>query len=73
MEEEQLKALLATAVQAALAAAVPIRRYFGGVEMGLEAKRDGSPVTLADREAERVIREQLASAPGSPFDILGEE
>jgi fructose-1,6-bisphosphatase/inositol monophosphatase family enzyme len=62
MDEEQLKALLATAVQAALAAAVPIRRYFGGAEVGLEAKRDGSPVTLADREAERVIRAQLATA-----------
>lgn len=73
MGEEQLKALLATAVQAALAAAVPIRRYFGGTEMGLEAKRDGSPVTLADREAERVIRAQLAAAPGTPLDILGEE
>jgi len=73
MGEEQLKALLATAVEAALAAALPIRSYFGGAEMGLEAKRDGSPVTLADREAERVIRAQLASAPGGPYDILGEE
>lgn len=73
MGEEQLKALLATAVEAALAAALPIRRYFGGAEMGLEAKRDGSPVTLADREAERVIRAQLATAPGGPYDILGEE
>lgn len=73
MVEEQLKALLATAIEAALAAAVPIRRYFGGAEMGLEAKRDGSPVTLADREAERVIRARLAAAPGSSLDILGEE
>jgi histidinol-phosphatase len=73
MVEEQLKALLATAVQAALAAAVPIRRYFGGARIGLEAKRDGSPVTLADREAERVIRKQLATAPGVPLDVLGEE
>jgi myo-inositol-1(or 4)-monophosphatase len=73
MDEEQLKPLLATAVQAALAAAVPIRRYFGAPEMGLEAKRDGSPVTLADREAECVIRMQLATAPGMPLDILGEE
>ena len=52
---------------------MPIRRYFGGAEIGLEAKRDGSPVTLADREAERVIRAQLATAPGMPLDILGEE
>ena len=30
-------------------------------------------MTLADREAERVIRAQLATAPGAPLDILGEE
>ena len=41
--------------------------------MGLEAKRDGSPVTLADREAEHVIRAKLEAAPAGRFDILGEE
>lgn len=73
MLEESLKSLLATAVAAAEAAGPVIRGYFGSQRLGLEAKRDGSPVTLADREAERVIRASLASAPGTPLDILGEE
>lgn len=71
--EESLKSPLSTAVIAAEAAGPVIRNYFGSQRLGLERKRDGSPVTLADREAERVIRAQLALAPGSPLDILGEE
>lgn len=46
-------------------------RHFGGV-VDAEAKLDGSPVTLADREAETLIRERI----GSRFPdhgILGEE
>jgi fructose-1,6-bisphosphatase/inositol monophosphatase family enzyme len=73
MPEEQLKSLLATAVAAAEAAGPVIRGYFGSQRLGLERKRDGSPVTLADREAEAVIRAQLAMASGAPLDILGEE
>ena len=69
----ELKSLLEAAVHAAQAAAVPIKRYYRSTEMGLVAKSDGSPVTLADREAEAVIRARLAAAPGGPFDILGEE
>jgi histidinol-phosphatase len=73
MTEEQLKQHLVAAVAAAHAAADPIRRYFRSADMGLRVKSDGSPVTLADREAESVIRASLAAAPGAPFDILGEE
>jgi myo-inositol-1(or 4)-monophosphatase len=73
MDEGQLRRLLDAAVEAAQAAAVPIRKYFGGADIGLESKRDGSPVTRADREAEAEIRARLANAPGGPFDILGEE
>lgn len=73
MGEGQLKALLAAAVEAALAAAVPIRRYFGAADFGLQTKGDGSPVTKADREAESVIRATLEAAPAGRFDILGEE
>jgi histidinol phosphatase-like enzyme (inositol monophosphatase family) len=46
-------------------------RYFGGV-VDSEAKGDGSPVTIADREAERLIRDRV----GSRFPdhgVLGEE
>jgi myo-inositol-1(or 4)-monophosphatase len=73
MDEGQLRPLLDAAVEAAMTAAVPIRKYFGAADVGLESKRDGSPVTRADREAEAVIRARLAGAPGGPFDVLGEE
>ena len=73
MADESLQSLLATAVAAAEAAGPVIRSYFGSQRLGLERKQDGSPVTLADREAERVIRARLATAPGAPLDILGEE
>lgn len=48
-------------------------KYFDGLEdMGLEAKADDSPVTLADREAEEFIGKKLAEiAPGIP--VIGEE
>jgi myo-inositol-1(or 4)-monophosphatase len=68
----QLKALLEAAVGAAEAAAPVIRGYFGSGRLGLARKADGSPVTLADREAEALIRARLAAA-GEAFDVLGEE
>lgn len=48
-------------------------KYFDGLEdMGLVAKADDSPVTLADREAEAFITKKLAEiAPGIP--VIGEE
>lgn len=74
MTDPQLKQLLQTAVDAALAAAVCIKKYFGGLELGVQQKKDGSPVTLADQEAEAVIRAHLLSQSAiGPLDILGEE
>lgn len=74
LTDGQLRQLLRTAVEAAVAAAVPIRKYFGATRIGLEQKPDGSPVTFADKEAEAVIRAHLLSAAcAGPFDILGEE
>ncbi len=73
MGEGQLKSLLSVAVAAAEEAGGVIRRYFGGNQLGLELKGDGSPVTRADREAEAVIRARLAAAPGGALDVLGEE
>ena len=71
---QQLEQLQTTAVKAALAAAVPIQAYFGGQNLDVQQKGDGSPVTLADQEAEAVIRAQLLSeAVLGPLDILGEE
>lgn len=73
MTEGQLQPLLATAIAAAEEAGGVIRGYFGGNRLGLEYKRDGSPVTRADRESEAVIRARLAAAPGGALDVLGEE
>jgi histidinol-phosphatase len=73
MDQGQLKPLLEAALEAGFAAAEPIRRYYRADDFGLRAKADGSPVTLADREAEAVIRARLAAVPGAPIDILGEE
>ena len=74
LTEEQLKKLLQTAVDAALAASTCIDRYFGSQQLGVQQKLDGSPVTLADQEAETVIRDHLTSrSPLGALDILGEE
>jgi histidinol-phosphatase len=72
MTGDQQRQLLQTAVDAALSAAVLIRKYYVSANFGLREKQDGSPVTLADQEAEAAIRRHLLAAAGS-FDILGEE
>jgi histidinol phosphatase-like enzyme (inositol monophosphatase family) len=67
-------AFLASAARAACAAADAARREvlprFRSVEV--ETKADGTPVTEADRAAERAIRAVLASAPGG-LPVMGEE
>ena len=71
---DQLASLQETAVRAAQAAAVPIQAYFGAQNYDVRHKSDGSPVTLADQEAEALIRAQLLSESVlGPLDILGEE
>jgi histidinol-phosphatase len=47
-------------------------RWFRAADQGLEWKADGSPVTAADKAAERFLREELAAR--HPADaVLGEE
>ncbi len=47
-------------------------RYFRSADLCVESKADQSPVTIADREAEQLLRERIAGA--FPQDgILGEE
>lgn len=47
-------------------------RWFRSNELTVERKADGTPVTAADRDAERFLREHLAAAfPGD--GVLGEE
>ena len=62
--------LEAAAELASAAGTVALRHYRRGIEV--ERKADGSPVTVADREAERVARDWLSAR--FPRDaVLGEE
>ena len=67
-----LRAALDVATEAALAASEPILRHFRTPNLSASHKGDGSPVTVADQQAERVIR-QVLEARTPDFDILGEE
>jgi histidinol phosphatase-like enzyme (inositol monophosphatase family) len=71
MKENELAELLDFAVELARAAGEITLRYFRrGV--AAEIKADGSPVTIADREAEAFLRQEIAAR--FPADgILGEE
>ena len=71
MKPETLAAALAAAREAAAAAAEVIRHYWK-CGVAVELKRDATPVTVADREAEQAIRQVLhAALPGAA--IYGEE
>lgn len=63
--------ILEAAREFALEAGEVTLRYFGGI-VDSEAKGDGSPVTIADREAERLIRERVGTR-FSDHGVLGEE
>jgi histidinol-phosphatase len=63
--------MLATALQAAEAARALILSYYHG-EFDVEIKADQTPVTAADREAERVIRETIMAAHPA-HGVYGEE
>ena len=64
--------LLTEAVELARMAGELTLRYFRAADLGVDHKGDGTPVTAADRGAERLLREELARR--HPDDgILGEE
>ncbi|UCC24883.1 MAG: inositol monophosphatase family protein [Gemmatimonadales bacterium] len=63
--------ILEAAREFALEAGNVTLKYFGGV-VDSEAKGDGSPVTIADREAEALIRERV-TARFPDHGVLGEE
>ena len=66
------QATLDTAVALAREAGRRTLRWFRSAHLEVERKRDGTPVTAADKDAERFLREQLAVAfPGD--GVLGEE
>jgi histidinol phosphatase-like enzyme (inositol monophosphatase family) len=69
---DPLAQLLEQAVELARQAGELTLRYFRSAAVVVEWKTDGTPVTQADRQAERLIREQLELwHPGD--GILGEE
>lgn len=68
---QEVRRLLESATEFALAAGELTLRYFGRV-VEYDAKGDGSPVTIADREAELLLRD-LISTRFPDHGILGEE
>jgi len=71
MTKPTMKELLATALQAAKSARELILSYYNG-DFDIEIKADQTPVTVADRGAERIIRETISSAYPE-HGIFGEE
>lgn len=68
----EIASRLACLLEVAARASALTRRYFQSAEVRVERKSDESPVTQADREAERLIRETVsATFPGDGF--IGEE
>jgi len=66
------QATLDTAVALLREAGERTLRWFRADDLSVERKADGTPVTAADRDAERFLRERLAEAfPGD--GVLGEE
>jgi len=71
MTETQMKEFLAVALQAATSARELILSYYNG-EFDIEIKSDQTPVTVADRSAEKVIRKTIQEA-FPDHGIFGEE
>jgi len=71
MTENRTKEFLAIALQAAKAARELILSYYNG-SFDIEIKADQTPVTVADRGAERIIRETISNAYPE-HGIFGEE
>lgn len=71
MTKPTMNQLLDTALKAAKSARDVILSYYNG-DFDIEIKADQTPVTVADRAAERVIRETLAGAYPD-HGIFGEE
>ncbi|MGH9111604.1 MAG: inositol monophosphatase family protein [Acidimicrobiales bacterium] len=66
------RSLLEAAVDIAREAGEATRRWFRAADLAVDSKADGTPVTAADRAAERLVRERIAERfPGD--GVLGEE
>jgi histidinol-phosphatase len=74
MDRDRLARALELAVAAATAPRARILATFRSPTLRAEIKTDGTPVTAADRDAERIVRDTLrASAEFGVLEILGEE
>ncbi|MCX7553452.1 inositol monophosphatase [Marinicella sp. S1101] len=72
LDPEFLTAALDVAQKAAKKAETVIKKYYQGGELSTEVKGDLTPVTVADKACEKVIREAISEAfPG--HGIFGEE
>ena len=72
MEAAELSERLALALSAAREAGRLTLEYFGRADLAVERKADESPVTVADRRAEQLLRERIIGK--FPDDaIMGEE
>lgn len=69
--ENHMNELLAVALQAAKSARALILSYYNG-DFDVEIKADQTPVTVADRKAEQIIRKTISSA-FPDHGIYGEE
>jgi len=70
--KDDITARLELALSAAREAGRLTLDYFQRSDLAVDRKSDGSPVTIADREAERLLRQRIVAA--FPEDgILGEE
>ena len=70
--DQAAEARLAFACEIAQEAGAHTLKYFRNDSLGVDHKGDGSPVTVADREAEQLLRERIGER--FPEDaILGEE
>mgnify|MGYP001951439532 FL=1 len=72
LDDKRLSSMLTVAKRAAKAAEQVIKKYYLADEQGLEIKSDATPVTLADKECERVIRSILEQS-FPEHGIFGEE
>ncbi len=74
MDRDRLARALELAISAVTAPRARILATFRSPALRAEAKADGSPVTAADRDAERIVRETLRASPEfGGLEILGEE
>ena len=74
MDAVIVERLLALSIRAAQTPTGILLKYFTDRALHVERKDDGSPVSIADREAETMVRTILQSDPvAAEFDILGEE